>query len=194
MDFWQIDKIVFFLIFFIPGFISIKIYDLLVPSERRDSSKSLFEVISYSAINFAALSWLIIFIHSENFYTTYIWWYFISIFLILFITPILWPFLILKLLSWELIAKFIVHPIRKPWDYVFGKKQAYWLIVHLKDGRKIGGKFDNESFASSNPAEEKIYLEEVWKLDEYGKFLESIERTKGILILAEEISSVEFFK
>lgn len=194
MDFLQIDKLILFLIFFIPGFISIKIYDLLVPSERRDYSKSLFEVISFSAINFAALSWLIIFIHSDNFYTTHIKLYFFSIFLILFIAPILWPLLILKLFSWKPIAKLIVHPIQKPWDYVFGKRRPYWLIVHLKDGRKIGGKFNYKSFASSNPAEEQIYLEEVWKLDDDGKFLGAVERTKGIIILSAEILSIEFFE
>lgn len=194
MDFWQIDKLTLFLIFFIPGFISIKIYDLLVPSGRRDYSKSLFEIISYSAINFAALSWLIILIHSENFYINHVIMYFFSIFFILFIAPILWPFFILKLFSWKPIANLIVHPIQKPWDYVFGKKQPYWLIVHLKDGRKIGGKFDYNSFASSNPAEEQIYLEEVWKLDNDGKFLEPVERTKGIVILSAEIHSIEFFE
>jgi len=43
MDIWQIDKLVLFLVFFIPGFISIRVYDSLVPSERRDLSKSLFD-------------------------------------------------------------------------------------------------------------------------------------------------------
>lgn len=194
MDIWQIDKLTLFLFFFIPGFISIKIYDLLVPSERRDYSKSLFEIISYSAINFAALSWLIILIHSENFYINHVILYFFSIFFILFIAPILWPFFILKLFSWKPIANLIVHPIQKPWDYVFGKKQPYWLIVSLKDGRKIGGIFNSKSFASSNPAEEEIYLEEVWKLDDDGKFLEPNERTEGIIILSGEILSIEFFK
>lgn len=194
MDIWQIDKMVLFLILFIPGFISLKIYDLLVSSERRNYSQSLFEVISYSAINFAALSWLIIFIHSDNFYTKYIEVYFLSIFVILFIAPILWPFLILKLLSWKLVAKLIVHPVRKPWDYVFSKKEPYWMIIHLKDGRKIGGKFDDKSFASSNPSEEQIYLEEVWKLEGDGTFSEMVERTKGIIILSDEILSVELFE
>ena len=29
-----------FLVFFVPGFISLKVYDLFIPSERRDFSKS----------------------------------------------------------------------------------------------------------------------------------------------------------
>lgn len=194
MDIWQIDRLVLFLIFFIPGFISIKVYDLLIPNGRRDFSKSLFEAIGFSAINFAVLSWPIIFINSGNFYNEHSVLYFISLLCILFIVPIFWPFVFLKISMWKPIAKNIIHPIQKPWDYVFGKKYAYWIIIHLKDGRRIGGRFDTCSFASSYPSEEQIYLEEVWKLDENCKFVEHIERSKGILILGEEILAVEFFK
>lgn len=194
MDIWQVDKLVLFLILFIPGFISIKIYDLLIPGEKRDFTKSLFEVIGYSALNFAALSWLIITIHEKKLYELQPKLYFIFLLLILFIAPILWPIIVLKLLTWKPIAKYIIHPIQKPWDYLFGKKESFWMIVHLKDGRKIGGRYDTNSFASSYPADEQIYLEEVWKLDENGKFIETIDRTKGILILNKDISSIELFQ
>lgn len=194
MDIWQIDKLVLFLVFFIPGFISIRIYDLLVPSERRDFSKSLFEAIGYSSLNFAALFWLIIPIHSGNFYVHHKLWYFIFLLLIICVIPIFWPILFLKLSTWKPISKYIVHPIQKPWDYVFGKREAFWIIIHLKDRRKIGGKFGTNSFSSSYPSEEQIYLEEVWKLDENGKFIGPIERSKGIIILGKEILSIEFFK
>ncbi len=194
MEIWQINNLVLFLIFFIPGFISIKIYDLLIPSPRRDFSKSLFEVIGYSAFNFAALSWLIYLIHSTNFYLTHTKLYFFFLFVIMFVAPILWPFCFLKLLSYDFIANYVIHPTQKPWDYVFEKRQSFWIIIHLKDKRKIGGIFSTNSFASSAPSEEQIYLEEVWKLDEDDKFVEKIERTKGIIILAGEIQLVELFK
>ncbi|MFO0795308.1 MAG: DUF6338 family protein [Candidatus Brocadiaceae bacterium] len=194
MDIWQIDKVILFLIFFIPGFISIKIYELLVPSKQRDYSKSLFEVIGYSSLNFAALLWLIILIHSANFYDQHKIRYFVLLFFIIFITPILWPVIFFRLSQWGPIAKYIIHPIKKPWDYVFSKRKVFWVIVHLKDKRKIGGKYGKNSFASSYPAEEQIYLEEVWKLDESGRFVEPIERSKGIIILNDEILSIEFFQ
>ena len=60
MNIWEADKLVLFLIFFIPGFVSIKVYDLLIPGEQRDFSKSILEVIGYSALNYGALSWFII--------------------------------------------------------------------------------------------------------------------------------------
>jgi hypothetical protein len=53
MDIWNVDKITLVVVFFLPGFISMKVYDLMAPGERRDFSKSLFEAISYSTLNFA---------------------------------------------------------------------------------------------------------------------------------------------
>jgi len=194
MDIWQTDKLGLFLVFFIPGFISLKVYDLLIAGERRDFTKSLFEVIGYSALNFAALSWLIILIYSGELFANHKLWYFISLFFILFISPILWPICLIKLSSWGFFAKHIIHPILKPWDYVFSKRQRYWVIVHLKNGKKLGGVYDENSFASSYPAEEQIYLEEIWKLDDEGRFLNPIERSKGMIILKDEIVAVEFFK
>ena len=193
MDIWQIDKLSLFLIFFIPGFISIKIYDLLIPSEKRDFSKSIFEVIGFSAINFAALSWFIILIHSGNFFRDHRIWYFLALLIVIFVIPILWPIVLLKVLFWSPIAKRVIHPILKPWDYIFGRRNAYWVIIHLQDGRKIGGKYDKNSFASSYPAEEQIYLEEVWELDEKSAFKKRIDRSNGIIILGKDISSIEFF-
>jgi len=194
MDIWQIDRLVLFLVFFIPGFISIKVFNLLYPSERKDFSKFLLEAIGYSSLNFAALSWLIILIHSGSFYSNHKIWYFIFLFLIICIIPVLWPILFFKLSNWKFITKYIINPIQKPWDYIFSKKEVLWVIINLKDGRKIGGKYDKNSFSSSYPSEEQIYLEEVWKLDKDGKFIEPIERSKGIIVLGEEILAIEFFK
>lgn len=194
MNIWEIDKLVLFLIFLIPGFISIKVYDLMVPGEQKDFAGRLLEAIGYSAINFAILSWLIIIIHSSNFYFEHTFWYSVILVFILFIFPTMLPIVYKQLISWKPLSKYIIHPLPKPWDYVFGKGEAYWVIVHLKDGRMIGGVYDENSFASSYPVEEQIYLEEVWKLSKDGIFLEQIKRSSGIIIMRDEILSVELFK
>jgi len=195
MNIWEPNKLLLFLIFFIPGFISLKIYDLIIPGERRDFSKLLLEVLGYSSLNYAAFSWLIFLIYSRKLYQNHANWFLLSLIIVLFIAPAIWPFIFVILFNkWKFLSKFIIHPIPKAWDYIFGKRESFWVIVHLKDGRRIGGKYDTNSFASSYPAEEQIYLEEVWKLDEKGKFIEPVERSKGILIPGREISMIEFFK
>jgi hypothetical protein len=194
MDIWNVDKLALFLIFFLPGFISMKVYDLMVPAEPRDFTKSLFEAISYSTLNFAALFWLIAAIQRNDFYHQHFVLYWLSFVAIMVVVPVCWPFAFLRLSSWRPVGKHFVHPIQKPWDYVFGKRVPFWIIIHLKNGEKIGGFFGPESFASSNPADEQIYLEEVWVLDETNSFLSPVENSRGIIIMNDEIRAVEFFE
>ncbi len=55
-----VDQLVLFLLFFIPGFIAVTVYDLFVPHERRDWQNALFEVVAYSTINFVVISALVV--------------------------------------------------------------------------------------------------------------------------------------
>jgi len=113
---------------------------------------------------------------------------------IMIIAPACWPVAFLKLSTWRPVARHLVHPVRKPWDYVFAKREPFWIIVHLQNGQKIGGRFDTGSFASTDPADEQIYLEEVWILDQKGRFLKEVERSKGIILMKDQIRAVEFFE
>ena len=137
MDIWNVDKLTLFLVFFLPGFISIKVYDLMVPGERRDFSKSLLEVISYSTLNFGALFWLIVPIQRGDFSRSHFVLYSLAVTLIMVIVPACWPVVFLKLSTWRRVARYFVHPIGKPWDYVFGKRCPFWIIVHLQNGQKL---------------------------------------------------------
>lgn len=190
---WQIDKLFLFLIFILPGFISLVVYDYMIPSIKRDFSKSIIEIICFSTLNFIALSILIYLNIKFKYYDTSIILFYFSLLIIFIIMPAIWPMLFVKLSNTKLFKKYFIHPIAKPWDYYFGKKDAAWVIVHLKNGKMIGGKYSSDSFASSYPDNEQIYLEEVWKLNSNGAFTTKVERTKGIIIIGDDISSIEFF-
>jgi Family of unknown function (DUF6338) len=188
---FEASQFVLFLAFFVPGFISIKIYDLLWPSERRDWSKAVIEAIGFSAVNFAVL-WPIV-------YPTLLGYGIFAnplvqicvAFIALLIAPTIWPIILRRVLNK---SGLLIDPVHKPWDVVFKERGACWIIVHLKDGRRIGGRFGRRSVASSSPAEEQLYLEEVWRLGAHGAFLHAIDRSAGILISARDIQAVEFFE
>lgn len=194
MEKFTFDNVYIFVIFFLPGFISIKVYDLIISTERRDFSKSLFEVIGYSVVNFALLSWLIYLnvVNTSWLYSPF--WFIVSIIVVFFGFPAVLPFFFLIIIKSKYFSKYIVHPVLKPWDYVFSKREQLWVIVNLKDGTKIGGIYSEKSFTSSYPSNEQIYLEQVWKLDDKGAFDKPIERSNGIIILGSDISSIELFK
>lgn len=193
MDIWDANKLLLFIAFVIPGFVSLKTYELLLPASQKESDKLLIDAVAYSSINYALLLWPIYEIEThkvrDSSPTAYILFYVF----VLFIAPISWAFVMKRLRSTQFFQKSMPHPTAKPWDYVFAQRKPYWVIVTLKDGKQFAGRYDRASFASSAPAPEQLYLEEVWVLNNDGGFERQRNETAGIIILSSEIMTVEFF-
>ncbi|VXC94792.1 conserved membrane hypothetical protein [Pseudomonas sp. 8Z] len=191
MDIWEIDKLFLFIAFVIPGFISLKFYQLLYPGVLRNASDQLVDAVAYSCVNYALLLWLILIVESSSLQVVHQNFYYLFYAFVLFVAPIIWVLLWSWLRTRELFQKNAPHPVAKPWDFVFQQRKQYWVIVYLKSGEQIGGKFSTKSFASSAPADEQIYLEEVW-LVENGVLQRAVKESAGVLIGASEISHIEF--
>ena len=146
-----------FLIFFIPGFITLKVYDLLIPGEQRDFSKSLFDAVAYSSLNFAVLLYLIVLVRSDSLSA---WQWYMAMFFLLIGMPAVWPVVFLELRKVPWFARRIASPNARVWDDIFAKRTPYWVIVHLKDQRRIGGLYAGKSYTSHSPAPPETYLEQ----------------------------------
>lgn len=193
MNIWEADKFILFFAFVIPGFISIKAYDLFFPSEPKDSSKQLIDSIAYSSINYALLFSPIIWVESSQLKNLCPFVYYLFYVLVLFVAPIIWVWIWKKTRESQRFQKNMPHPTQKPWDYVFGQRKPYWVIAKLKDGTEVAGRYGQNSFASSAPAEEQIYLEEAWFLNEDKGFDRPKNQTSGIILLSSELVCLEFF-
>lgn len=191
MDIWEQNKLLLFIAFAIPGFISLKSYEVLCPSSVKSSSDRLIDAVTYSCINYGILylpiRWVEASDWQENSECKY---YFFTIFVLL-IAPFVWALLWKKIRSSDFFQKNAPHPIEKPWDFLFEQRKPYWIKVTLNNGEIIAGRYNSKSFASSAPADEQIYLEETWVLDEDEAFLRKVDRTAGILILSKNISHIE---
>lgn len=194
MNIWEVDKVFLFITIVLPGFISIKIYDLIVAGDKRDFSKSLVEAISYSVMNFGLLSWLILIISAESFAKDNQNLYFLSLALIFVICPIIWPFIYVSLSKLKIFKKHFLAPVNQPWDRVFTNREAMWVVVHLKDNKTVRGIYGLNSSTSAFPRERQIYLEEVWTKGSNGGFGKKVARTKGVILFESEISYIEFLK
>lgn len=193
MEIFTIDKIILFILFFVPGFISMKVYRLLIASGNTDFSHSINEVIAFSSINYAFFSWLIILIYKNDLYVNHLYWFLLACLFIIFIAPILWTILYYSLIRSKFLRKFIVSPFKEPWDFYFERKKSCWILVNLKSGERIGGVYSDKSYSSAFPYKYQLYLEELWEIDADGYFIEPKNRTNGILIFGEDIKSVEFY-
>lgn len=193
MKVWEVDKLFLFIAFVIPGFISIKVYELLFPTQQKDSSKQLIDAITYSCINYSLLLWPILEVESSSLSQAHPSMYRIFYVMVMFVFPIIWVLIWKWVRTRSIFQKNAPHPTEKPWDYVFAKRKWFWVIVTLKEGDKIAGKYASASFASSAPAPEQIYLEECWVLNEDEGFERSRTNSAGIIILSDEISTIELF-
>lgn len=191
MNIWDENKLLLFIVFSVPGFIAIKTYELLLPSQQFEPTKQIIDAVSYSCINYALWIWPIYHVQTSSISTAYPNLYVLFWMYLLFISPVLLAFCWKSLRECELIQNFVPHPTQKPWDYVFSQRGTYWVVVTLKDGKKIAGMYGPKSFASSAPAKEQIYLEEHWILNKYEGFDRSAVQTAGIIILSSEISTLE---
>jgi hypothetical protein len=193
MNIWEIDKVFLFLVLVLPGFVSIKVYSNLIASDKIDFSKSLVEAICFSALNFGILAFPISYINSSDIIDSSPVLYWLAMLLIFVIFPAVWPFVYLLLIRLPWVKKIVLGPHKQPWDSVFSQKESMWVVVTLKSGEKIRGKYDKKSYASVYPSPRQIYLEELWLKDESGGFGKKAARSKGIILHEDEIKYIEFY-
>lgn len=191
MAIWELDKLPLFIAFIIPGFISIKCYQLVFPGTEHPTTEQIVDAVAYSSINYAILIPLIIGVENSVLKANYPVLYYVFYMFVLFLAPIVWVFLWKYLRTRDFVQNNVPHPTAKPWDYVFSQRKPYWVKVTLKDGTVIGGRYAENSFASSTPAEAQIYLEETWVLNGNGGFERKKSRTAGVIILSTDISHIE---
>jgi hypothetical protein len=194
MDIWDADKLLVFLAFVIPGFITIKTYELLFPGIQQDSSKQIVDAVAYSCINYALLIWPIIVVETSEWKDKYPNARGAFYVFVLLVCPVLLSVAWWKIRSSKWFQRVAAHPTQSPWDYVFSKRQPYWIKVVLKDGRQIGGRYDTNSFSSSAPAKEQIYLEESWIMNEKGGFERPKNKTAGVIVTSNEIAYIELLE
>ncbi|KAB8195640.1 hypothetical protein FKV24_005050 [Lysobacter maris] len=192
MDIWGADKLVLFLAFVIPGFISIKCYQLAFPGTERPSSEQLVDAIAYSSINYAILAVPISLVQRSELLQARAFLYYLFYIFVLFLAPVLWVLIWKYVRTRDFFQRNAPHPTAKPWDFVFQQRKSSWVKVTLRNGTIVAGRYAGKSFTSSAPADEQIYLEETWVLGERGQFVRKVSRTSGVLVLSGEISHIEF--
>jgi hypothetical protein len=193
MDIWNQNSLLLFLIFFIPGFISQKIYGLIVADETRDSNTFVTSAIAYSSLNYALASPLIWWLVLDGRQSDPVWLAAATVGIVL-VLPVLLPLAWLRIRGLSLIKANTVSLTKRPWDFALDHRQRCWVIVTLKNGQQIGGIYGADSFASAFPNKEQIYLEKEWILAADGTFDHEVKNTKGVIILGDEIMMVELFK
>jgi hypothetical protein len=192
------EALILILFLVVPGFIFIKLLDTLLPGRRRGFGQEIIDILFWSFTVLAVWFFpaLVLFRLSDSLP----WWLYQLLLLALivlgiFVTPIVAAYILYRLEGRGTLKSLGAHPNPTSWDWFFSNRAGnYYVRFHRKEGKDLGGYFGEKSFAASSPNAQQIYVEEVWRLGEDGKFVERVEGTEGAIVNSEDCELIEFFE
>ena len=96
-------------------------------------------------------------------------------------------------LPWK--EKFRVYdPTPTAWDFAVNRVGPGYVRVLTKDGVWVGGYAGAESFFTTFPQSQEIFVETAWRLDESGEFKHAIAGSTGQWIECDGAMVVEFLR
>jgi len=169
--------------FVLPGAISMFVYGLKVPQRDYRLQERVLEAVCFSLLNFVLvwlpIHYLISFVGVGT--SVLATWLMALIGFVLL--PLGWPFCLVWLLRLAEARHWVSASAKTAWDEFFSRqKNGAWLQFELNDGRVVGGKFGSRSYASSYPDPGHMFLEELWKVDDQGRFTERWPGGAGLLL------------
>jgi hypothetical protein len=183
--------VVIFAALFVPGFVSMQVFALQVPSEPRDFGKQLYEVIGYSSFTYALWSPLLVALYGG--WQPPFWLAATLAFAVLLVTPAVLPLVLLAVIR-KWFSSRLIDPYPTSWDWAFKSCKRAMLLVHLKDGRRVGGSWEGNAFSSSYPIPPDLFLSDVWNVDQTtGEFIDRAADNMGLLLWGNDIEMIEFF-
>jgi hypothetical protein len=193
------DKgVFFFFLLVLPGFIAQSVYDLVIPSERRDASENFFLGLAYGTLNLVltwpVITWAISSLGEQNATTCSMIGGYAELLFSLAAFPAFLGFAASRVRNWRVLKKFFLTPHATAWDSFFHSRTTCWMIFHLKDGTRIGGHYGLGSHVSTFPREPDVYVSEAWRLDDQCRFTGRVEGTLGMLIRREDCNLIEFLR
>jgi hypothetical protein len=193
------EVLVLALFLLVPGFVFIRVLDSLHPGRRLSTGQQIIDVGFWSVANLAVwfLPTLILLQLGPGLpYLLYRLLLFVLILLGIFGTPLLLAYILHRLELRGTLKNWGTKPSPTPSDWVFSHEAGkhYYVRFHRKEGKDLGGYFGENSFAGASANGKEIYIEEVWRLDEDGRFIERVEGTQGAIVHREDCDLIEFFE
>jgi hypothetical protein len=192
------EVLVLLLFLLVPGFVFIRAVDTLLPGRLMSTGKQIIDVVFWSVANLAIwfLPALVLLQLGPGLpYGLYYLLLFVLIVLGIFGTPVLLAYILHRLELGGTLKNLGTKSPPTPSDWVFSHEAGNCYVrFHRKEAKDLGGYFGENSFAASSPNGKEIYIEEVWRLDEDGRFIERVEGTTGAIVHREDCDLIEFFE
>ena len=167
-EFLKPETIIYFLFFIVPGFLTIRIYELLVPTAVRTFGESLVDLISYSLLIVLVWSlpyfWLVGKNPQDFGPKLYYFLLIVLIFLVVIVSPLGVAYGYYRFRTSDWLLQKMRHPSPTAWDFFFQQDQPSFVRFHMKSGETFGAYFGGNSFATSFPNVQEIYVQQLYEL------------------------------
>jgi hypothetical protein len=191
---WSPAQFLLFAVLIAPGFVARSVYRLLVPAPRQDATSLVLELATYGMINLGLVAWMIPLVMNRRLVDERPLIFGLGTTAMFVIVPMLLGVLTFVVRKSRWATRWFQHPMPTAWDYLFSQRRALWVLCHLKNGQRVGGFFGRESYASSYPVDAEIYVENIWRVDENGRFAENIVGNAGMIIRYADCQQMEFYR
>lgn len=207
MDNVRIEHLLPILVFTLPGYVSIRVYDLFRMYRERPVPRLCVDAICYSALNFVVLAYPIqcwfgklpsfvdepgkatqalAGLHGSDFWLATI---------VFIFCPALWAMLAIGLGHTKWARRFgLVPVIPSAWDSMFVGRRGMFVRVRCDNGQLLAGLLGRNSSASAYPSVRELYLERQWRLKPDGSFDIEVEGTAGLYVSMDKVAWLEFLE
>lgn len=182
--------------FVLPGFVAWKISQLRLPHGEQKPQDVILEILGYGIANalLASLCGL-----SPTRWTAWptnivaLAEFFVAVFVLPVVLALSASFLTERLAE----AGFFVAGHPTAWDRLVLarlRKEPFFVLITLRDGRKVGGAFLDHGYASNYPYHRDILIDQVWEIDqETGTFIRLVSGEAGLYVLGKDVLTLEIF-
>ncbi len=198
MELNSAEAIFYTLCFLVPGFIWRSVLERIIPVRSRKKQNAFLEYFALSSLNFGIWSFLIFYMMNSGFTDQHQVIAAILGFTFIFVSPVFLGVLHGSLERWSWARNKLSNigipfssAIPTSWDFVFNSNKKAWIIITLDDYSTVAGRFGKHSFASDEPGNRDLFVEEVWIQDSESQWTKP-ERKRGAWINASSIRAIEF--
>jgi hypothetical protein len=174
-----------------PGFLSQRVYRLIMPASDVDWKDGLMSAMFYTVLNDIALfPFLRTVIVGSNAISSP-GSYFASLLVLVLLGPLIWPVLYVWLSTTSRLKRWLIIPYRSAGDYFFSKRQTCFVVVHLKNGGMVGGWYGPTGYVTTYPESGDLFLSAAVRLDARGELGPVIPTSIGVLVRRDEYTHLE---
>lgn len=189
------------LILILPGFVFVMTQERLVPTSRRDFSKSAIEFFGYGATNFVVFAWAILPRIEDWSHLHFSGWDYLIAPSIAVVAPFV------SAVGWVRLSQSSVlerlagmgesrrTPEPTAWDFFFGRRgRPCWILVRLRDGTNVAGIFEKGCYASRYPEDQSLYIKRLYRTDSAGAIQDEVAGSAGAVISGQDIRLIEMWE